>query len=176
MSWTQDLRVKLICVIAKIMFCLDLSCKQACWAGCSSRPFTAEAPPIGKIHQFSKIAIPFEPVMPFGCPSRFRMSKNYEWITRLFVEQPLALPGSAKKLFHILFYDWKHHLQPSRHGGFVKIFSQTMTEWPTVVFSTVHTVVYRAVYSRVFSTVYTLLLVTICRKQVWVFFFRELVR
>jgi hypothetical protein len=31
------------------------------------RPFTAEAPPIGKIHPFSKIIVTFEPViwMPF---------------------------------------------------------------------------------------------------------------
>ena len=28
-----------------------------------------EAPSIGKTHPFSKIAVTFEPVMPFGCPS-----------------------------------------------------------------------------------------------------------
>ena len=28
-----------------------------------NRPSTAEAPPIGKIHQFSKIAVTLEPVM-----------------------------------------------------------------------------------------------------------------
>ena len=37
------------------------------------RPFTAEAPPIGKIRPLSKIAVTFEPVMQFGCPSRFRI-------------------------------------------------------------------------------------------------------
>ena len=39
------------------------------------RPSTAEAPPIGKIHPFSKIAVTVEPVMQFGCPSRFRILK-----------------------------------------------------------------------------------------------------
>ena len=39
-----------------------------------NRPSTAEAPPIGKIHPFSKIAVTLEPVMQFGCPSRFRIS------------------------------------------------------------------------------------------------------
>ena len=33
-----------------------------------------EAPPIGKIHPFSKIAVTFEPVLQFGCPSGFRIS------------------------------------------------------------------------------------------------------
>ena len=100
--------------------------KQACCAGCRRRPFTAEAPPIGKIHPFSKIAVTFEPVMRFGCFLRFRISlkivtqflwlkapsstirtwrrredifTNHDWINELMeviVEQPLALPGSAK--------------------------------------------------------------------------------
>ena len=33
-----------------------------------------EAPPMGKIQPFSKIPITFEPVMPCGCPSGFRIS------------------------------------------------------------------------------------------------------
>ena len=33
-----------------------------------------EAPPMGKIHPFSKITVTFEPVMQFWCPSRFRIS------------------------------------------------------------------------------------------------------
>ena len=33
-----------------------------------NRPSTAEAPPIGKIHTFSNIAVTLEPVMLFGCP------------------------------------------------------------------------------------------------------------
>ena len=33
-----------------------------------------EAPPMGKIHPFSKMAVIFEPVMQFGCPSGFRIS------------------------------------------------------------------------------------------------------
>ena len=33
-----------------------------------------EAPQMGKIHPFSKIAITVEPVMQFGCPSGFRIS------------------------------------------------------------------------------------------------------
>ena len=88
-------------------------------------------PPVGKIHQFSKIAVTFEPIQPFTCTSRFRISKKKmlinlvlwleapfltvwawqrrkdistkgwmnEWIsqsvTKVFVEQPLASPGSA---------------------------------------------------------------------------------
>ena len=36
--------------------------------------FTAEAPPIGKAHPFSKFALTFELVMRFGCPSLFRIS------------------------------------------------------------------------------------------------------
>ena len=37
-------------------------------------PSTAEAPPIGKIQPFSKIALTLEPVMQFRCPSRLRIS------------------------------------------------------------------------------------------------------
>ena len=48
--------------------------KQACCAGCRRRPFTAEAPPMGKIHPFSKIAVHFEPVIQFGCLWRSRIS------------------------------------------------------------------------------------------------------
>ena len=81
-----------------------------------------EAPPISKIDPFSKIAVTYEPVMGFGCPSRislkngtqsiFRLKApsatvrawqhckdiftNHDLINRVFVEQPLALPGSAK--------------------------------------------------------------------------------
>ena len=50
--------------------------KQACCAGCRYRPFTAKAPPIGKIHQFCKIAVTFKPVLQFGCHSRFRISRK----------------------------------------------------------------------------------------------------
>ena len=32
---------------------------------------------------------------------------------------------SLKKLWHSLFYDWKHHLEPLGRGGAVKIFSQS---------------------------------------------------
>ena len=31
-------------------------------------------PPVGKIHPFSKIAVTFEPIQRFRCPSRFRIS------------------------------------------------------------------------------------------------------
>ena len=44
--------------------------KQACCA-CDATP------PMGKNHPFSKIAVTLEPVMQFGCPSRFRISKQY---------------------------------------------------------------------------------------------------
>ena len=30
-------------------------------------------PPVGKIHPFSKIAVNFEPIQRFRCPSRFRI-------------------------------------------------------------------------------------------------------
>ena len=39
------------------------------------RPSPAEAPPIGKIHPFSKMAVTFEPLMGFWCPSGFRKFK-----------------------------------------------------------------------------------------------------
>ena len=39
--------------------------KQACCAGCRRRPPSAEAPPIGKIHVFSKMAVTFEPLTGF---------------------------------------------------------------------------------------------------------------
>ena len=35
------------------------------------RPSTAEAPPIGKIHPFSKMSVTFEPLIGFWCPSGF---------------------------------------------------------------------------------------------------------
>ena len=44
---------------------------HTCCTGCKRRPNTNATPPIGKIHPFSKIAITFEPVMQFRCPSRF---------------------------------------------------------------------------------------------------------
>ena len=51
--------------------------KQACCTGCRRRPSPAEAPPIGKIRLFSKMAVTFEPLMGFWCPSGFRKF----WIT-----------------------------------------------------------------------------------------------
>ena len=54
--------------------CPNMDTKQACCAGCKRRPFTAEAPTLGKIQPFSKIAVTFEQVMKFGCPSRFQIS------------------------------------------------------------------------------------------------------
>ena len=48
-------------------FCLDGQ-KQACYADCRRKPFTVEAPPIGKIHQFSKNVATFNPLMRFGYP------------------------------------------------------------------------------------------------------------
>ena len=36
------------------------------------RTSTAEAPPIGKIHPFSKMPVTFKPMIGLGCPSRFR--------------------------------------------------------------------------------------------------------
>ena len=39
--------------------------KQACCAGCRRRPSPAEAPQIGKIHPFCKMAVNFEPLRGF---------------------------------------------------------------------------------------------------------------
>ena len=39
-----------------------------------NRPSTAEAPPIGKIQPFSKIALTLEPALQFWCPLIFRIS------------------------------------------------------------------------------------------------------
>ena len=33
-------------------------------------------PPVGKIHTFSNIAVTFEPIQQFRCPSRFRINVN----------------------------------------------------------------------------------------------------
>ena len=40
------------------------------------RPSTDEAPPLGKIHLFSKIAVTLEPVMQFGYSLRFEISNK----------------------------------------------------------------------------------------------------
>ena len=50
----------------------DVLNKQACCAGCRRRTSPNEAPPIGKIHPFRKMAITFEPLMVFWCPLGFR--------------------------------------------------------------------------------------------------------
>ena len=70
-----------------------------------NRPSTAEAPPIGKIHPFSKMGVTHEPVMQFRCL------------------QDLKSPI----LRYNPFYDSKHHLQHLGCGGAVKIFSQTIS-------------------------------------------------
>ena len=49
-----------------------------------------EAPPIGKIHPFSKMAVTFEPVMRFGCPSRFRISSQIVTWSLLWLKAPFA--------------------------------------------------------------------------------------
>ena len=49
--------------------------KQACCAGCRQRPFPMQLHQ-GKIHPFSKIAVTFEPIQRFWCPSRFIISEN----------------------------------------------------------------------------------------------------
>ena len=47
-----------------------------------------EAPPVGKVHPFSKIAVTFEPIQQFWCPLRFRISEKCQYS---------------------LFCDWKYH-------------------------------------------------------------------
>ena len=37
------------------------------------------APPVGKIHPFSKLAVTFGPIQRLGCPSRFRISENDQY-------------------------------------------------------------------------------------------------
>ena len=49
-----------------------------------------EAPPIGKIQQISKITVTFEPVMPFGCPSGFRISKKNCNIVHFMTESSIC--------------------------------------------------------------------------------------
>ena len=66
-----------------------------------------EAPPIGKIHPFSKTAIPFEPVMQFGCSSGFRMGfyKGWPGCSKGFPEeepcQPFENPILPKSFIQI---------------------------------------------------------------------------
>ena len=43
----------------------NITQKQGCCAGCRRRPSPNEAPPIGKIYRFSKMAITFVPLMGF---------------------------------------------------------------------------------------------------------------
>ena len=76
-----------------------------------------EAPPKGKIHPFSKIAVTCEPVMRFGCHlqplgrggavkifSQIMTDLISQSVTEVFVEQPLATPGSANKTDKSLFF------------------------------------------------------------------------
>ena len=65
--------------------------KQACIAGCTQTPSDATQE-IGKIHLFSKIAVTFEPI---AIMQRGSLNKL---MTTVIVEQPLASPGSDKKL------------------------------------------------------------------------------
>ena len=74
--------------------------KQACCAGCRRR-HDANPLIIGKMRPFNKIAVTFEPVMQFWCPSRLSISQNY---------------------------GWKHHLKPLGRGRAIKIFSQMITQ------------------------------------------------
>ena len=55
-----------------------------------NRPFTAEAPPINKIHPFSKIAVTLEPVMHFGFPSRFKISNTFCNLVYFMTESSLS--------------------------------------------------------------------------------------
>ena len=67
----------------KTQSAMDLLClvlKGTCCTGCRCRPFTAEAPLIGKINPFSKVTVTFEPVKRFGCPSGFRISKKLDGV------------------------------------------------------------------------------------------------
>ena len=60
-------------------------------------------PPVLKIHPFSKVAVTFEPIQRFRCPSRFRISEK---MANVFVEQSLASPKSSKK--YLLCYEHWH--------------------------------------------------------------------
>ena len=63
--------------------------KQACCADWRRRPSSAEDPPIGKIHPFSKMAVTFEPWWDFDA---------------------LRDLESSWALWHSLFYNWKTYL------------------------------------------------------------------
>ena len=58
--------------ISNIIYSKENKTRQGSPVDC--RPSPDEAPPIGKIHPFSKIAVTLEPLLQFGCPSRFRVS------------------------------------------------------------------------------------------------------
>ena len=65
MTWIYIVRQR---IIYWFILCTQ---KQACCAGCRRRPSPDEAPPIGKIHHFSKMAVTFQPLMVFWCLSGF---------------------------------------------------------------------------------------------------------
>ena len=61
-----------------------------------------EAPPIGKIHPFGRIAVSFEPEMRFGCPLGFRISLQI--------------------VTYYILWLMTHYLQPLGRGSAVNIF------------------------------------------------------
>ena len=65
--WPMFLNLLKIYIKSLQLFKHDVLC-----AGWRRRPSPAEAPPIGKIHHFGKMAVTFEPQMGFWCPSGFR--------------------------------------------------------------------------------------------------------
>ena len=56
---------------------LYIQVKQACFAGCS-QTLPDEAPPIGKIHSFSKIAVTFKAMQRFH--AQYQYSLFYDWM------------------------------------------------------------------------------------------------
>ena len=84
------------------------------------RPSTAEAPPIGKIHPFSKMAVTFEPLIGFWWPSGFpedvlKKNINTHKFARLQrtaetrAEEAKVEPKSSKTFQHIQIMRWKKH-------------------------------------------------------------------
>ena len=94
-----DLAIKKGTALIIFGFTAYIWIKQVCFVGCVQTLPSATLP-IGKNYPFSKIAVAFEPMMPFLCSLRFKM---------YFI------------FLHSLCYYWKHHGKPFGCGGAIKL-------------------------------------------------------
>ena len=70
-----------------------------------------EAPPMGKIHPFSKIAVTFEPVMQFGCPLGLIISWKIVTWSILWLKAPSATVRAWRRRKDIFTnHDWINEL------------------------------------------------------------------